>query len=132
MSFISYLTSTATSPYSKTVKSFFHRYFSFSNKVFYPVAYIMNELQHLTTPSSLKFCLALCFSSGPNSSKFGPSCPQVGSNFFHLAKEMATTFLEPERTLERVNSFQNRAINNIIRNLHHNIGIDVFGQCPSI
>ena len=81
------------------VKSFFHRYFSFSNKVFYPVAYIMNELQHLTTPSSLKFCLALCFSSGPNSSKCGPSCPQVGSNFFHLAKEMATTFLEPERTL---------------------------------
>ena len=59
----------------------------------------MNELQHLTTPSSLKFCLALCFSSGPNSSKFGPSWPQVGSNFFHLAKEMATTFLEPERTL---------------------------------
>ena len=98
MSFISYLTSTATSPYSKMVKSFFHSYFSFSNKVFYPVAYIMNELQHLTTPSSLKFCLALCFSSGPNSSKFGPSCPQVGSNFFHLAKEMATTFLEPERT----------------------------------
>ena len=81
------------------VKSFFPRYFSFSNKVFYPVAYIMNELQHLTTPTGLKFCLALCFSSGPNSSKFGPSCPQVGSNFFHLAKEMATTFLEPERTL---------------------------------
>ena len=100
LSFISYLTSTATSPYSKMVKSFFHRYFSFSNKVFYPVAYIMNELQHLTTPTGLKFCLALCFSSGPNCSKFGPSCPQVGSNFFHLAKEMATTFLEPERTLQ--------------------------------
>ena len=60
----------------------------------------MNEMQHLTTPTGLKFCLALCFSSGPNSSKFGPSCPQVGSNFFHLAKEMATTFLEPERTLQ--------------------------------
>ena len=59
----------------------------------------MNGLQHLTTPTSLKFCLALCFSSGPNSSKFGPSYPQVGPNFFHLAKEMAPTFLEPERTL---------------------------------
>ena len=59
----------------------------------------MNGLQHLTTPTSLKFCLALCFSSGPNSSKFGPSYPQVGPNFFHLAKEMVPTFLEPERTL---------------------------------
>ena len=96
---ISYLTSAATSSYSKMVKSLFHRYFSFSNKVFDSVAYIMNELQHLTTPTSLKFCLALCFSSGPNSSKFGPSYPQVGPNFFHLAKDMAPTFLEPERTL---------------------------------
>ena len=96
---ISYLTSAATSSYSKMVKSLFHRYFSFSNKVFDSVAYIMNGLQHLTTPTSLKFCLALCFSSGPNSSKFGPSYPQVGPNFFHLAKEMAPTFLEPERTL---------------------------------
>ena len=60
----------------------------------------MNELQHLTTPTGLKFCPALCFSSGPNSSKFGLSCPQVGPNFFHLAKEMATTFLEPGRTLK--------------------------------
>ena len=59
----------------------------------------MNGLQHLTTPTSLKFCLALCFSPGPNSSKLCLSCPQVGPNFFHLAKEMATTFLEPERTL---------------------------------
>ena len=49
----------------------------------------MNGLQRLTIPTSLKFCLALCFSSGPNSSKFGPSCPQVGPNFFHLAKDMA-------------------------------------------
>ena len=96
---ISYLTSAATSSYSKMVKSLFHRYFSFSNKVFDSVAYIMNGLQHLTTPTSLKFCLALCFSSGPNSSKFGPSYPQVGPNFFHLAKEMAPTFLEPEQTL---------------------------------
>ena len=46
----------------------------------------MNGLQHLTTPTSLKFCLALCYSSGPNSSKFGPSCHQVDPNFFHLAK----------------------------------------------
>ena len=90
---ISYLTSATTSPYSKLVKSLFHRYFSFSNIVFYPVAYIMNGLQHLTTPTSLKFCLALCFSSGSNPSKFDPSCPQVGPNFFYLAKEMATTFL---------------------------------------
>ena len=96
---ISYLTSAATSSYSKMVKSLFHSYFSFSNKVFDSVAYIMNGLQHLTTPTSLKFCLALCFSSGSNSSKFGPSYPQVGPNFFHLAKEMAPTFLEPERTL---------------------------------
>ena len=81
------------------VKSLFHRYFSFSNEVFYSVAKIMNGLQHLTTPTSLKFCLALCYTFDPNSSKFGPSCPQVGPNFFHLAKEMATTFLEPERTL---------------------------------
>ena len=96
---ISYLPFAATSPYSKMVKSLFHRYFSFSNKVFYPVAYIMNGLQNLTTLTSLKFCLALCYSFGPNSLKFGPSCPQVGPNFFHLTKEMATTFLEPERTL---------------------------------
>ena len=45
---ISYLTSAATSSYSKMVKSLFHRYFSFSNKVFNSVAYIMNGLQHLT------------------------------------------------------------------------------------
>ena len=96
---ILYPASAATSPYSNIVKSLFHRYFSFSNKVFYPVAYILYELQHLTAPTSLKFCLALRFSSGPSSSKFGPSCPQVGPNFFHLAKEIATTFLEPERTL---------------------------------
>ena len=38
------------------------------------------------------------YSSGPNSSKFGPSCPEVGPNFFQLAKEMATTSLEPEQT----------------------------------
>ena len=46
-----------------------------------------------------KICLAICYSPGPNSSKFGPSCPQVGPNFLHLAKEMATTFLKPEQTL---------------------------------
>ena len=92
LSFISYLTSTATSPYSKMVKSFFHRYFSFSNKVFYPVAYIMNELQHLTTLTGLKFCLALCFSSGPNSSKFGPSCPQVGSQLFSFGERDGDNF----------------------------------------
>ena len=93
----SYPTSAATSPYPKMGKSLFNRYFSFSNKVFYPIACIMNGLQHLTTPKSLKICLALCYLSGPNSSKFGPSCPQVGSNFFCLVKE--TTFLEPVRTL---------------------------------
>ena len=59
----------------------------------------MNGLQYLTITTSLKFCLALCYSSGPNSSKFSPSYPQVCPYFFHLAKEMATTFLEPERTL---------------------------------
>ena len=58
----------------------------------------MNGLLHLTIPTSLKCCLALCYSSGPNSSKFGPSCPQVGRNIFYLAKEM-TTFLEPEQIL---------------------------------
>ena len=67
-------------------KSLFHRFLSFSNKVFYPVAYIMNGLQHLTIPTSLKFCLALC-------------CTQAGPNFFHLVKEMASTILETERTL---------------------------------
>ena len=54
----------------------------------------MNELQHCKIPTSLKFCLALCYSSSPNSSKFGPSCPQVGLNFFHLAKQMATIFFK--------------------------------------
>ena len=29
-------------------------------------------------------------------------CPQVGPNFFHLAKEMATIFLEPWRTLPTI------------------------------
>ena len=57
----SYPTSAATSPYPKMVKSLFNRYFSFSNKVFYPVAYIMNGPQHLTTLKSLKICLALLF-----------------------------------------------------------------------
>ena len=96
---ISYVTSAATSNYSKMIKSLIHRCFSFSNKVFYPVASFMNGLQHLTTQTSLEFFLSLCYSFGPNSSKFGPSCPQVGPNFFHLVKEMATTFVEPERTL---------------------------------
>ena len=76
----------------KDVKSLFHRYFSFSNKVFYPVAYIMNGLQHLTNPTSLKFCLALCFSCGPDSSKFGPSCPQVGPNFFSFGEKDGDNF----------------------------------------
>ena len=64
----------------------------------------MNGLQHLTTPTSLKFCLALCFSSGPNSSKFGPSYspgwPQLfsfgerdGDNFF---RARANPDLSPE------------------------------------
>ena len=86
---IAYLTLAATSPYSKMVKSLFHRYFSFSNKVFYPVAYIMNGLLHLTTLTSLKFCWAFWYSFDPSSSKFGPSCPQFfsfgerdGDNFF--------------------------------------------------
>ena len=61
----------------------------------------MNGMQHLTPPTSLKFCLALCYSPGPNSSKFGPSCHQVGPNFFYLGKEMSTTFLESERTVNR-------------------------------
>ena len=52
----------------------------------------MNELQHLTTPTGLKFCLALCFSSGPNSSKFGPSCPQVGSQLFSFGERDGDNF----------------------------------------
>ena len=55
---ILYLSFAATFPYSKKEKSLFHRYFSFSDKVFYPVAYIMNGLQHLTILISLKFYLA--------------------------------------------------------------------------
>ena len=122
---ISYLRFAATSPYSKE-KSIFQRYFSFSDKVFYPVAYIMNGLQHLTILTSLKFYLALiCYSSGPNSSKFGPSYPQVGPNFFHLAKEMATTVSEPERTLFKMSfsTFESQ--------LHHtlqNFSIDLMEQ----
>ena len=84
---ISYLSSAATSPYSKKEKSLF----SFSNKVFYPAAYIKNGLQHLTIPSSLKFCLALCYSFCPNSSKFGPSCPQVGQ-FFSFGERDGNNF----------------------------------------
>ena len=52
----------------------------------------MNELQHLTTPTGLKFCLALCFSSGPNSSKFGPSSPQVGSQLFSFGERDGDNF----------------------------------------
>ena len=92
---IPYLSSAATSSYSKMEKSLFHIYVSFSNEVFCSVANIMNGLQHHTILTSLKFCLAMCYSSGPNSSKFGPGCPQVGPNFFLLAKEMATMILEP-------------------------------------
>ena len=94
---ISYISSAATSPYSKMENHFSIDISHFQAKVFCPVAYIMNALQHHTIPTSLKFCLALCYSSGPNSSKFGPNYPQVGPNFFHLANEMATTFLEPKQ-----------------------------------
>ena len=103
LSFISYLTSTATSPYSKMVKSFFHRYFSFSNKVFYPVAYIMNELQHLTTPTGLKFCLALMFFIWPQLLKIWPQLSpgwlqlfsfgeRDGDNFFRARANPATIY----------------------------------------
>ena len=53
----------------------------------------MNGLQHFTTTNSLKFCLALCFSSGPQLLKIwpqlSPGWPQLfsygerdGDNFF--------------------------------------------------
>ena len=51
-----------------------------------------NGLQHLTILTSLKFCLALCYSSGPNSSKFGPNCPQVGPNLLIWQKRWRQLF----------------------------------------
>ena len=84
----------------------FLRYFSVSSKVFYPVAYIMNGIQHLTTPTCLKFCLGIMLFIWPQLLKICPSCPQFGPNFYHLAKEMATTFLQPEQTLRTKHFFK--------------------------
>ena len=90
---ILYISFAATFPYSKKVKSLFHRYLSFSDKVFYPIAYIINGLQHLTILISLKFYLALMFFIWPQLLKIwpqlSPGWPQLfsfgerdGDNFF--------------------------------------------------
>ena len=71
----------------------FLRYFSVSSKVFYPVAYIMNGIQHLTTPTCLKFCLGIMLFIWPQLLKIWPQLspvwPQLlsfgerdGDNFF--------------------------------------------------
>ena len=96
-----YPSSAVTSPYSKMEKSLFHRYFSFSNEVFYPVAYIMNGLQHLTIPNSIKFCPALLF-IWPQLLKIWPQLssgwPQLfsygerdGDNFFRAKVNLVNT-----------------------------------------
>ena len=38
----------------------------------------------------------------PTPQNLAPAVPRLAPNFFHLAKEMATTFLEPERTLKPI------------------------------
>ena len=78
----------------------------------------MNELQHLTTPTGLKFCLALCFSSGPNSSKFGPSCPQVGSQLFSFGERDGDNFFRARAnpdTLPPLMTLRKKAVENIMR-----------------
>ena len=61
----------------------------------------MNGLQHLTTLTSLKFCLASCYSSGPNSSKFGPSCPQVGPQLFSFGERDGDDFFRARANAEK-------------------------------
>ena len=91
----------------------------------------MNGLQHLTIPKSLKFCLALWHSSGPKSSKFGPSCPQVCPNFFHLAKEMAATNSEPEQSLIVEIQITLAGLKRILFNTVV-LGIDFIQQCFAV
>ena len=61
----------------------------------------MNGMQHLTTPTSLKFCLALCFSSSPKLLKswpqLSPGWPQLfsfgerdGNNLFRARANPAS------------------------------------------
>ena len=90
------------------VKSFFHRYFSFSNKVFYPVAYIMNELQHLTTPTGLKFYLALCFSSGPQLLKIWPQLSPGWLQLFSFGERDGDNFFRARANPERLYSHNER------------------------
>ena len=87
-----YLRFAATSPYSKKEKSLFHRYFSFSDKVFYPVAYIMNGLQHLTILTSLKFYLALMLFIWPQLLKIWPQLSPVWPQLFSFGERDGIIF----------------------------------------
>ena len=67
----------------------------------------MNGLQHFTTPTSLKFCLALCFSSGPNSSKFGPRQLSPGwTQLFSIGERDGDNFFRARANPALFNFFQ--------------------------
>ena len=88
----------------------FLRYFSVSSKVFYPVAYIMNGIQHLTTPTCLKFCLGIMLFIWPQFLKIWPQLspvwPQLlsfgerdGDNFFTARANPANTMKRTSNSL---------------------------------
>ena len=75
------------------VKSLFLRYFSVSSKVFFPVAYIMNGIQHLTTPTCLKFCLGIMlFIWPPTPQNLAPAVPSLAPTFIIWRKRWRQLF----------------------------------------
>ena len=80
----------------------------------------MNGLQHLTTPTSLKFCLALSYSSGPNSSKFDPSCPQVGPNFFSFGERDGDNLFRARANPESTHTPSFKSISSVITEILQN------------
>ena len=81
----------------------FLRYFSVSSKVFYPVAYIMNGIQHLTTPTCLKFCLGIMLFIWPQLLKIWPQLSPVWPQLLSFGERDGDNFTaraNPGFTLE--------------------------------
>ena len=71
--------------------------FSFSNKVFYPLTYIMNGLQLLTIPTSLKFCPVSCIMIfiWPQLLKIWPQLSPDWPQLFSFGERAGDNFFRP-------------------------------------
>ena len=88
---------------------FFRTYFSFSDKVFCPVTNIMNGLQHLIIPTSLKYYVNIHLTPTPQN--LASAVLRLAPTFFIWQKRWQPLFLEPQQTL--MNFYQNEHLNDM-------------------